>query len=46
MFFFGGMVDDKMNEKKIPIGFITVFFTVMVILSATQDIALDGIYQY
>ncbi|ORX51411.1 MFS general substrate transporter [Piromyces finnis] len=42
MFFFGGIINDKMDEKKIPIGFITAYFTIMVILSATQDIALDG----
>jgi len=42
MFFFGNSVDEKMKLKEIPIGFITIFFTVMVILSATQDIALDG----
>jgi len=42
MFFFGNSVDEKMKLKEIPIGFITIFFTIMVILSATQDIALDG----
>jgi len=42
MFFFGNTVDEKMKLKEIPIGFITIYFTVMVILSATQDIALDG----
>jgi len=31
-----------MKLKEIPIGFITIYFTIMVILSATQDIALDG----
>lgn len=42
MFFFGNVVDEKMKLKEIPIGFITIYFTIMVILSATQDIALDG----
>ena len=36
------VIEDVMQEKELPIMFLSVMFFCLVLLAATQDIAVDG----
>ena len=42
LFFLGGNIDDFLSKDQVPIMELTVAFTFLIFLCATQDIAVDG----